>query len=170
MTVRPATEADAARIAALWNPVIRVTDITFNPVEKSESDVREILAQRAADGHGADVSRQGVQRDLLPLVEGFATYFQFRGGRGYARTMEHTVILDPAVRGRGLGRALMEAVEDHARQGGAHSIFAGVSSGNPAGIAFHAALGYREVAVLPEVGWKFGRLLGLHLMQKILTE
>ena len=64
----------------------------------------------------------------------------------------------------------MEAVEDHARQGGAHSIFAGVSSGNPAGIAFHAALGYREVAVLPEVGWKFGRLLDLHLMQKILTQ
>ena len=49
MTIRPATEADAARIAALWNPVIRDTDITFNPVEKSESDVREILAQRAAD-------------------------------------------------------------------------------------------------------------------------
>ncbi|MDF0596672.1 GNAT family N-acetyltransferase [Psychromarinibacter halotolerans] len=164
MTIRPATEADAARIAALWNPVIRDTDITFNPVEKSDADVVAILSQRAADGHGFFVAEDG------GAVEGFATYFQFRGGRGYARTMEHTVILDPAVRGRGLGRALMEAVEDHARQGGAHSIFAGVSSGNPAGIAFHAALGYREVAVLPEVGWKFGRLLDLHLMQKILTQ
>ncbi len=164
MTIRPATDADAARIAALWNPVIRDTEITFNPVEKSEADVVAILAQRAVDGHAFLVAEENGE------VQGFATYFQFRGGRGYARTMEHTVILDASVRGRGIGRALMAAVEDHARQGGAHSIFAGVSSGNPAGVAFHAALGYREVAVLPEVGWKFGKLLDLHLMQKILTE
>ena len=43
---------------------------------------------------------------------------------------------------------------------------AGVSSANTAGRAFHAAEGYAEGAVLPEVGWKFGRWLDLHLMTK----
>jgi phosphinothricin acetyltransferase len=43
---------------------------------------------------------------------------------------------------------------------------AGISSGNPAGRAFHAAIGYREVAVLPEVGRKFGRWLDLVMMLK----
>jgi phosphinothricin acetyltransferase len=62
----------------------------------------------------------------------------------------------------------MAAIEDHARAGGAHSMFAGVSSGNPSGVAFHAALGYREIAMLPEVGFKFGRWFDLHLMQKML--
>jgi phosphinothricin acetyltransferase len=62
----------------------------------------------------------------------------------------------------------MEAVEDHARRGGAHSIFAGVSGANPEGRAFHAALGYGEVAILREVGRKRDLWLDLHLMQKFL--
>jgi phosphinothricin acetyltransferase len=63
----------------------------------------------------------------------------------------------------------MAALEDHAARGGCHTLFAGVSSGNPDGMAFHAALGFREVAVLREVGWKWDRWLDLHLMQKTLS-
>jgi phosphinothricin acetyltransferase len=83
--------------------------------------------------------------------------------------MEHTIQLAPEASGRGHGRALMTAVEDHARAGGAHSMFAGVSGENPEGRAFHARLGYVETAILPQVGWKFGRWMDLVLMQKILT-
>jgi phosphinothricin acetyltransferase len=59
-------------------------------------------------------------------------------------------------------------MEEHAREAGAHSLFGGVSSANPDGRAFHLAMGFAEVAVLREVGWKWGRFLDLHLMQKIL--
>ena len=47
-------------------------------------------------------------------------------------------------------------------------LFGGVSGANPEGRAFHLAMGFAEVAVLREVGWKWGRFLDLHLMQKIL--
>jgi phosphinothricin acetyltransferase len=82
--------------------------------------------------------------------------------------MEHTIILAPAAIGRGLGRSLMAAIEAHARGQGVHSMFAGVSGENAAGIAFHAAIGYVPVAVLHQVGFKFGRWMDLHLMQKLL--
>lgn len=160
--IRPARADDAGAVAALWNHFIRETLVTFNAAEKPEADVADMIAQRTAAGHGFLVAEADGR------LAGFATYAQFRGGVGYARTMEHTILLDEACRGRGIGRALMAAVEDHAREGGAHSIFAGVSSGNPGGRAFHAAMGYAEVATLREVGFKWGRWLDLHLMQKML--
>lgn len=162
MIVRPAEVEDADAIAAIWNPMIRDTAVTFNSVEKSASDISDLIRVRKLDGHGFWVGFDEEE------VAGFATYAQFRGGVGYAHTMEHTIILAPKAHGRGLGRRLMQVLEDHARSAGAHSMFAGVSSGNPDGVAFHAALGYAEIVTLKQVGYKFGRWFDLHLMQKFL--
>lgn len=162
MTIRAATPDDAPAICAIWNPVIRDSEITFNAIEKSDQDIADMIKAKSAAGHAFLLAEEAGQ------ILGFATYGQFRGGVGYARTMEHTVILAPDTRGRGIGRALMTAIEDHARSAGAHAIFAGVSSGNPSGVGFHTALGYAHVATLQQVGWKFGRWYDLHLMQKLL--
>lgn len=161
--IRPALPTDCAAIAAFWNPVIRDTMVTFNSVEKTEEELRGTLQAKARDGCPFLVAEEEGR------VLGFATYGQFRGGVGYARTMEHTIILAPETRGRGLGRALMAAIEDFGRARGVHSMIGGVSGANPPGIAFHAALGYAQVAVLPEVGFKAGQWLDLVLMQKLLT-
>lgn len=162
MSLRLAQAKDAADILAIWNPIIRDSEATFNSVEKSAADVTDMIARRARDGHATLVAEQAGR------VLGFGTYAQFRGGIGYAHTMEHTVMLAPKAQGQGLGRALMAALEDHARGAGGHSMFAGVSSGNPDGVAFHARLGYVQVALLQAVGRKFDRWYDLHLMQKLL--
>ena len=84
----------------------------------------------------------------------------------YARVKEHTIVRTRDAHGQGAGRALIEALCDHARQAGVHSMIAGVSGENTPGIAFHKAVGFTEVARLPEVGFKFGRWLDLVLMQR----
>jgi len=162
IAIRSATQADAAAIADLWNPLIRDSLVTFTTQEKTADAVAGMIGERAAAGHGF------LLVEAVGRLTGFATYGQFRAGPGYAHTMEHTIILSDHAQGRGLGRRLMAALEDHARAAGAHSMFAGVSSGNPAGRAFHAKMGFREVATLREVGRKFGQWLDLHLMQKML--
>ncbi len=152
-----ANKSDAARITQIWNEIIDSSIATFNSVLKSEADIQAMI-----DGQPVFVAKIDNQ------VLGFATYFQFRSGVGYAHTAEHTIHLSPAARGRGIGRALMAAIEDHARQSGFHSLIAGISGGNADGIGFHTALGYREVARLPEVGRKWDKWHDLALMQKFL--
>lgn len=163
--IRPATDADIPAILAIWNPLIRDTLVTFNAAEKTATELARMLADKATAGLPFFVA----EVPGAPELAGLATYGPFRAGVGYARSMEHTVLLGPQARGRGIGRALMAAIEDHARAREVHVMMAGVSGGNPDGRAFHAALGYREVGIVPEAGWKFGRYWDLVLMQKILS-
>ena len=118
-------------------------------------------------GHGFWVAQEVGKHP--PNLGGFVTYGQFRNGIGYARTMEHTIIVDESTRGHGLGLQLIETAIDHARRAGVHSMWAGVSAENPAGVAFHSRAGFETVARLPQVGRKFDQWLDLILMQKILN-
>jgi len=156
MTVREATKDDAQAICDFWNPQIEQTAVTFNSVLKDAAEVAEMIAKRPCFlvfEHGG-------------AVVGFVTYDQFRGGIGYRNTMEHTIIVALEAAGQGAGRALMQAVLEHARARQVHSLWAGVSGENPAGVAFHKAMGFTQEAILPEVGLKFGRWMDLVLLQK----
>ena len=153
--IRPARPADAGDIAALWSRYVRETACTFHAEEKTAEAVAAMI-----DARPVFVAEAAGQ------FAGFAHYGPFRAGDGYRHTAEHTLYLAPEAQGRGLGRALMAGVEDHARGAGIHTLWAGISAENPAGVAFHARLGFSEAARLPEVGRKFGRWMDLVLMVK----
>jgi len=154
--VRTATHEDAGAICAIWTPQILDTVVTFNSEPYSGEQVAQMIAARPCF----------LVIEVNGTVLGFASYSQFRGGIGYAHTMEHTIILAPEASGQGAGRALMQVLMDHARAADTHVLVAGVCAENAAGVAFHSALGFEQVAVLPEVGRKFDRWMDLVLMQK----
>ena len=156
MNVRLASAADAAAVADILNHYIRNTTVSFKPHVYGVSDVERLIADAPALFVAEADGR----------IIGYATYNQFRNGPGYARTMEHSILLAPDASGLGAGRALMAAVEEHARRAGVGSLWAGVSGENPEGVAFHKAIGFEEVAVLPKVGYKFGRWIDLTLLRK----
>ena len=160
--IRSARAADAPALAALLNHWIVHTAITFNPVPQTEADILVMIADKATAGHAFLVAEADGK------VIGQASYGQFRGGTGYRTCMEHSISLLPGTPRKGLGRALLTAVEDHARAGGAHQMIAGISGENADGQAFHARMGYAHIATIPEAGFKFGRYMDLVLMQKFL--
>lgn len=162
MRIRSARRGDIPRLMAFWNPQIAGTAITFTTVQKTDTALSAEIDACAAEGRAFLVAEEAGE------VIGLATWFVFRKGPGYAHSAEHTIILAPEAQGRGAGRALMAALEDHAREAGVHVLVAGVTAENARGIAFHLALGYAEVGRMPQVGCKFGRWMDLVLLQKIL--
>lgn len=163
MILRDATAADVPAIAAIWNPIVRDTAITFWPEERSHDQIAALIAERQAAGQAFIVAADGAR--LL----GFSTYSQFRGGAGYARSMEHTIHAAPDARGRGVGRAMLTAVQDHARQRGHRILIGGITGSNDGSIAFHRAMGYAEWGRIPVAGWKFGQFHDLVLMGRDLS-
>lgn len=162
MEIRTADMPDIDAIRGIWNPAIRDTLITFTTAQKSPAELRRMIVEKPAQGHPFLVALQAGK------VTGFATYGRFRSGPGYDRTMEHSIMLAPNAQGKGVGRALLTALEEHAHAHGVHSLIAGISGENPAAVAFHLRCGFRKLAVLPQVGHKFRRWLDLILMQKYL--
>ena len=160
MIIRQARVSDAKAIAAITNQIIRDTMITFTTTERSLDSIAEDIRNR---GDAYLVAEDAA------VVQGFATYAPFRSGPGYAQCREHSVQLSAQARGKGIGRALMAALEDRARHEGVHVLVAGISSANPGAEAFHTALGFQLVGRMPEVGIKWGKRLDLVLMQKILA-
>lgn len=163
--IRSAIVLDAEAIADVWNPWIRDTGVTFNAVDKTAEEVAQLIVARITAGRGFLVATDDDTGEIL----GFATYTQFRGGTGYSKTMEHTIILSPAARRQGLGRDLLTATEKHAKEEGARQILSAISSENVDGITFHASMGYTECARIRDAGYKFGRYMDLVLMQKFLS-
>ena len=152
--IRRAELSDAAAIAAIWNPIIRDTTITFTTVEKTVPDLETLI-----ETHPVWLTQDQT---------GFALHAPFRGGPGYVHTREHTIHLAPAARGQGLGRALLDALQTHARDHGHHSLIAGISGGNIGALAFHSALGFTQCGHIPQAGWKCDTWHDLVLLQKFL--
>jgi phosphinothricin acetyltransferase len=95
--VRAARAQDGGAIAPFLNQVIDDTTITFTTARKSDVLIAAEITERQGAYFVAEKDGQ---------VVGFATYFPFRGGPGYARTKEHTVVLAPAARGLGSVRKI----------------------------------------------------------------
>ncbi len=50
---------------------------------------------------------------------------------------------------------------------GLHTVISRIVQDNDVSIHLHEALGFKHVGVMREVGRKFGRLLDVHILQKI---
>lgn len=161
MTIRPARPGDAQTLCDIVNPIIRDTTITFTTVEKTPETVREAL--------NASRTRHLVwEKDSG--VRAWASYGPFRSGPGYAQCCEHSIYVAPQAQRAGIARALMLALMDQARADGIHVMVGALSGANARAIAFHRALGFEQVGLMPQVGVKFGERQDLVLMQNSLTK
>ena len=102
-------------------------------------------------------------------VAGYAYVTQFRDRDAYRFTAENSIYVHPGHMGRGVGRALLQALLQRASVYGFRTIIAVIGGAEPASIALHAALGFKEAGRLQAVGWKHERWLDSVYMQRALS-
>jgi phosphinothricin acetyltransferase len=100
---------------------------------------------------------------------GFSSYGAFRAFPAYKYTVEHSVYVHHAHRGKGLGKVLMNAVIETAQSQGKHVMVGAIDAANEASLKLHTDLGFERVGTMPQVGFKFGRWLDLALVQRVLV-
>ncbi len=102
-------------------------------------------------------------------VLGYAYVSPWSGKSSYRYTVENSIYLGQAAAGKGLGRALLEALIAACEAKGIREIVAVISDkGAEASVALHEKLGFVEVGRMGRVGFKFGRWLGTIYLQKSL--
>jgi len=160
-TIRRATEADLPAIVRIYNQAIVSSVATFD-LEPYAVEARREWFDQFGDEHPMFVA------EAEGNVVGFAYYLPYRAKAAYARTKETTIYVDTGFHRRGVGRALYEALIEHARRGGVHVLMAVLGGRNPASEALHRALGFEQVGHYREVGRKFGGWVDTYTFQKIL--
>ena len=163
-SIRPATAADAACIAAIYNHYIATTTISFEEEPVTAAD----MAQRIADV-GASRLPWLVMFDGDKLI-GYAYATKWRVRAAYRFAVESSVYLDPEHAGKGAGTMLYEALLAELRGRGLHVAIGGIAQPNEASVRLHERLGFRKVAHFSEVGMKFGRWIDVGYWQLKLAD
>lgn len=89
---------------------------------------------------------------------GYTSFSPYRRKEAYRSTVELSVYVDPAMRGRGLANKLLDAIIEHARQNEEiHVIASVIVDGNAASMRLHEKYGFEKCGIVREVGFKLGR-------------
>ncbi len=159
--IRPSGDADIAAIAAIYGHHVLHGVASF---EEVPLPVEEI-ARRRGDIVGRGLPYLVAER--AGSVLGYCYAGPFRPRSAYRYTLEDSIYIAPGEVGRGIGRALLQAVLDQSTQLGYRQMVAVIGgSDTVASIRLHAALGFAPVGTLNGIGYKFGGWVDTVLMQK----
>jgi L-amino acid N-acyltransferase YncA len=84
----------------------------------------------------------------------------------YAGVVEHSVYVDPAARGQGVGRALLTALIESTEGAGIWTIQSGIFPENVASLALHRACGFRVVGTRERIGRQHGHWRDVVLLER----
>ena len=160
VAIRPATLADVPAIADIYNEAVLTTTATFDLEPKSLADRTEWLQSRGPRHPVLVAAVDG-------KVVGFAALSRWSDRSAYDGTAETALYVHSTQRNRGIGRELYAALIGQARQLQFHSLIARITEDSAASLHLHRSAGFAEVGTLREVGRKFGRLLGVHILQLV---
>jgi phosphinothricin acetyltransferase len=147
LTIRLLEAADWPAVREIYAAGIASGDATFEEEPPSWDDF---------DSHRLSTLRF-VAVDAAGAVVGWVAAAAVSDRCVYAGVVEHSVYVEPAMRGRGVGRLLLDHLIAASEADGIWTIQSGIFPENTASRALHARCGFREVGVRERVGRHRGR-------------
>ena len=162
MIIRQAEEKDLPIILEIMNEAIENTTAIYDYYPRNNEFVRNWFIKKQADNFPVLVY------ELDNHAVGYGTYGTFRAWTAYKFSVEHSIYVQKGFQGKGIGKLLLASLINAAKEGGYHTMIAGIDSSNEKSCAFHREFGFVEAGRITEVGYKFERWLDLVFMQLIL--
>ncbi len=161
IVIRPAVPTDIPAITSIYR------DAVLHGTASYELDP-------PSEGQMAERFEKIIKRDLPFLaaeiegaVAGYAYAGPFRERPAYRFIVEDSVYIDPAYKGRGIGRKLLDHLVDEVTSKGYRQMIAIIGDGtnHPASVQLHEAAGFIHSGTIAGSGFKHGRWLDTIIMQ-----
>ena len=159
--IRKAVLSDIADITTIYNEAVVNTTATFDTEIKTVANRTDWFNNRNENFPVIVAEKQG-------KVVGFASLNKWSDKKAYNITSEISLYVQSEYRGLGIGRQLIEIIVDIAAGTKLHSIIARITEGNEQSIHLHKINSFEVIGVMKKAGIKFGKLLDVTLMQKML--
>lgn len=156
MKLRMAQQADLPRLLEIYNYEVCNGTATFD-IHPQTLEQRQVwFDAHNVENHPLYVAEQD------GVVTGYASLSAYREKEAYAATVELSIYVAPEYRKQGIASALMEFILQKAREDArTHNVVSVITAGNEASVRLHRRFGFTFCGTIPEVGCKFGRLLGI---------
>ncbi|KAA1007319.1 N-acetyltransferase family protein [Paraburkholderia panacisoli] len=161
--IRDASEADLPAIQAIYAHHVLTGVASFEETPPSVDDLRARLASVRSHGLPYMIA------EIDGQVAGYCYATPYRPRAAYRNTIEDSIYVSNAYRGRGIGRVLLQALIERCEAGPWRQMVAVIADGGSGGsLSLHQQLGFELTGTLKAVGFKHGRWLDTTLMQRTL--
>jgi L-amino acid N-acyltransferase YncA len=157
LILRPMRPTDADGVLSVYRAGLDGGDASFETTVPTWTafDAARLPAHRwvAVDGPGG-------------AVLGWVAVSAVSARPVYAGVVEHSVYVDPAARGRGVGRALLERLIASTEAAGIWTVQSGIFPENRPSLVLHERCGFRVIGMRERVGRHHGRWRDVVLLER----
>jgi L-amino acid N-acyltransferase YncA len=158
--IRLASEDDAAAIAAIYEPYVETTRISF---EESAPDAEELALRMQSPLHPWLVAEEE------GAIIAFASSSPYHRRPAYRWTVETSIYVAQNAHSRGVGRTLLSALVELLIRQGYVTAIAAIAQPNPVSVMLHERLGFAPAGTYRGVGFKLGEWSDVSLWQRDLA-
>jgi L-amino acid N-acyltransferase YncA len=162
IATRSADQSDADAIAGIYNQGIEDRGATFETTPRTPAEMVSKIA--LGDGYPLLVAEDD------GVVVGWAGLSEYRPRACYDGIAEFSIYLDRAARGRGIGRVLLTALVEAAREHGFWKLVSRVFPFNSASLGLCRSCGFREVGTYEKHGRLDGQWLDVVIVERLIPE